>query len=65
MATYVITTDSNISWSDNPDYRYKYRYKSSRGLPVAQDEMSRRKASGEVGYLWRWENHTPTMIEQI
>ena len=65
MATYVITNSPDIPTSENPEYVFKYRYKSSKGLPVAQDEMNRRQESGEIGFLWRWENHIPTMIEQV
>jgi hypothetical protein len=58
MASYYIT--------ETPDRRvlkrqlgadllteYKYRYRSSAGLPVAQEEFERRRAAGEPTVLWR------------
>lgn len=65
MATYFITDTPDVTFTDDRQYKYKYRYKSSRGFPVAQDEMMRRREQGIAGTLWRWENFTPTMMEQI
>jgi hypothetical protein len=62
MATYVVTTSPNVDWDD--EFKYKYRYNSRDGSPVAQDEVERRRAAGQAAVLWRWEHGEPTLMER-
>jgi len=63
MATYVVTENLNEDWDDR--YCYKYRYESHDGLPVAQAEVERRRATGRPAVLWRWEKGKPTLVERV
>jgi len=63
MATYTITESVEENW--NEQYTYKYRYRSRDGHPVAQEEIDRRRASGQPAVLWRWENQKPMLIENL
>jgi hypothetical protein len=60
VATYVITQSPNVNWDNTT---YKYRYRSNNGEPTAQVEFDRRISGDESAFLWRWENHTPKLIQ--
>lgn len=62
MAWFVIAESADVDWHD--EYKYKCRYKSRDGSPVAQGEIERRRAAGRPTVLWRWENNSPTLVEQ-
>jgi len=62
MATYVVTRSPDIDWDD--EFKYKYRYTSRDGFPVAQYEIQRRRADGQAAVLWRWEDGEPTLMER-
>ena len=62
MATYIVSRTPDQNW--NEEFKYKYRYSSQNGSPVAQDEVDRRRAAGEPAVLWRWEHGEPTLMER-
>ena len=62
MATYVVTESPEVYWDDM--YNYKYRYQSSDGSPVAQDEFNRRRDAGRPAVLWRHEHGEAVIIER-
>ena len=66
MANYYITDTAEVDWSavnwDNL-MAYQYRYESSNGSLVAQDEFERRRSDGIPSVLWRFDaNDTPPVL---
>ncbi len=62
MAWYIVTHSPDVDWDD--DFRYKYRYESQDGSPVAQDEVERRRTARLPVVLWRWEHGEPALVER-
>jgi hypothetical protein len=66
MATFYITDSPDVDWNTtNWDEmtRFKYRWESSSGAPLAQHEFDRRREAGLPTVMWRFDtNDSPAVL---
>lgn len=66
MATYYLTDAPDVdwgtvNWEELP--KFKYRYESADGSPLAQDEFDRRREAGLPTVMWRFDtNDGPAVL---